>query len=134
MEDQIERGVTVRHSLNYHGAARLSTQWLACLLHHSGEGGIVDDIAALETASDGIARRDQLLRESVDELATMAELSTGNAFSTGTTWRQALDALRAHVERLITNPVIDAVILADIDLVLERPSVTSTPKAGRRRL
>jgi hypothetical protein len=95
--------------------------------------GIADDIVALETAKDGIERRDELMRETLDELATMAELSTGKAFSTGTTWRQALDALRAHVERLITNPVIDAVILADIDLALERIEHIEKTAAGGLR-
>ena len=82
--------------------------------------GIADDIIALETAKDGAERRDQLMRETLDELATMAELATGNAFSTKTTWRQALDALRGHVEKLIAGPSHDAVILADVDLELER--------------
>jgi hypothetical protein len=81
--------------------------------------GIADDIVALEKAKDGIERRDQILRETLDELATVSELSTGTAF-TSATWRQALDALRAHVEKLITGPEIDAVVLADIDLALER--------------
>lgn len=81
--------------------------------------GIADDITALEKAKDGLEHRDQLLRKTLDELATMAELSTGTAFTTAT-WRQTLDALRGHVEKLIASPVIDAVILADIDLALER--------------
>jgi hypothetical protein len=81
--------------------------------------GIVDDIVTLEAAKDGIERRDQLVRETLEELATMAELSTGTAFTTAA-WRKALEALHAHVERLIAGPQIDAVILADIDLALER--------------
>ena len=44
--------------------------------------GIVDDIVSLEKAKDGVERRDQLMRETLDELATMAELSTGTAFTT----------------------------------------------------
>jgi len=82
--------------------------------------GIADDIVALETAKDGPERRDQLMREALDEIATMAELATGNAFSTKATWRQALDALRGHIEKLIAGPAHDALILADIDLELER--------------
>jgi hypothetical protein len=82
--------------------------------------GIADDIVALESAKDGAERRDQLMRETLEELATMAELATGNAFSTKTTWRQMLDALRGHVEKLIAGPSHDAVILADVDLELER--------------
>jgi hypothetical protein len=82
--------------------------------------GIAEDIIALESAKDGIERRDQLMRETLDELATMAELSTGNAFSSGKTWREALDAFRRYIEQLITSPEIDALILADIDLALER--------------
>jgi len=81
--------------------------------------GIVDDIVTLEAAKDGLEHRDKLLRETLDELSTMAELSTGNAFTTAT-WRQALDALHSYVEKLITGPAIDAMILADIDLALER--------------
>ena len=81
--------------------------------------GIADDIVALEAGKDGVERRDELLRETLEELATMAELSTGNAFTTAT-WRQALNALRAHAEKLIGGPSHDAVILADIDLALER--------------
>jgi hypothetical protein len=82
--------------------------------------GIAGDLIALERANDGVERRDQLMHETIEELATMAELATGNAFSTTTTWRQALDALRGHVEKLIAGPSHDAVILADIDLELER--------------
>jgi hypothetical protein len=82
--------------------------------------GIADDIIALETAKDGAERRDQLKRETIEELAMMTELSIGNAFSTGATWRQALDALRGYIEKLITSPAIDALTLADIDLALER--------------
>jgi hypothetical protein len=81
--------------------------------------GIVDDIVALERANDGIERRDELMRETLDELATMAELSTGTT-CTATAWRRALDALHGHVEKLIASPHIDAVLLADIDLALER--------------
>lgn len=83
--------------------------------------GIVDDIVTLESAKDkdALERRDQLMRETLEELSTMAELSTGSAFTTAT-WRQALDALRGHVEKLIAGPAIDAVVLADIDLALER--------------
>jgi len=81
--------------------------------------GIADDISALEAAKDGVEHRDQLLRETLDELATMAELSTGNAFEL-TDWRQALNALRGHIERLVAGTMHDAVILADIDLGLER--------------
>jgi hypothetical protein len=82
--------------------------------------GIADDIIALESAKDGAEHRDQLMRETLEEIATMAELATGNAFSTKDTWRQTLDALRAHIEKLIAGPSHDAVILADIDLELER--------------
>jgi hypothetical protein len=82
--------------------------------------GIADDIIALETSKDGVERRDELMREAIEELATMAELSTGNAFSTGATWRQALDALRGYIELLITSSKMDALTLADIDLALER--------------
>jgi hypothetical protein len=81
--------------------------------------GIADDISALEMAKEGTERRDQLMRETLDELATMAELATGNAFSTKT-WRQGLDSLRGHLEKLIASPAHDAVMLADIDLELER--------------
>jgi hypothetical protein len=81
--------------------------------------GIADDIATLEAAKDGAERRDQVMRGALDELATMAELSTGTAFTT-TPWRATLDALRGHVEKLITGAAIDAVVLADIDLALER--------------
>ncbi len=81
--------------------------------------GIVDDLGTLEKAKDGAERRDQILRETLDELATMAELQTGRAFTTAT-WRETLDALHEHVEGLITAAVIDAIVLADIDLALER--------------
>jgi hypothetical protein len=81
--------------------------------------GIADDIVALEKATDGAERRDQLLSETIEELATMAELSTGNAFIT-LTWRQAFDALRGHIEKLVAGEAHDALILADIDLGLER--------------
>jgi len=81
--------------------------------------GIADDLATLEAAKDGAERRDQLLRATLDELATIAELSTGTPFTTAP-WRAALDALRTHVEGLITGSAIDAVVLADIDLALER--------------
>ncbi len=94
--------------------------------------GIVDDIVALETAKDGAERRDELMRETLDELATMAELSTGQAFSS-TTWRQALDALRGHVEKLIAGETHDAVILADIDLALERIEHIEKTAAGALR-
>jgi hypothetical protein len=82
--------------------------------------GIADDILALEAAQEGPERRDQLLREALDELATMAELSTGVVFSTDAPWRLALDALRGYIERLITSPLINALTLADIDLALQR--------------
>lgn len=94
--------------------------------------GIADDIIALEAAKDGAERRDQLLRETLEELATMAELSTGAAFVT-TTWRQALDALRIHVETLVANPAIDALLLADIDLALERIEHIEKTAAGALR-
>jgi len=81
--------------------------------------GIADDFATLETARDGVERRDQVMRATLEELATMAELSTGTAFTTAP-WRATLDALRGYVERLITDSTIDAVVLADIDLALER--------------
>jgi hypothetical protein len=81
--------------------------------------GIVDDIVTLEKAKDGVERRDQILRETLEELATMAELQTGKAFVTAT-WRETLDALDSHVEAMITGAVIDAIALADIDLALER--------------
>jgi hypothetical protein len=81
--------------------------------------GIVEDIGTLEAAKAGAERRDELLGTTLDELATMAELSTGMPF-TRAPWRDALDALRAHVEGLITGAAIDAVVLADIDLALER--------------
>lgn len=82
--------------------------------------GIADDIVALESGKDGAERRDKLMSETLDELATMAELATGTTFPTKGTWRQALDALRGHVERLIASPSHDALMLADIDLELER--------------
>ena len=81
--------------------------------------GIVDDIATLEQAKDGLERRDQIMRETLDELATMAELQMGRAFTTAT-WRETLDALHGQVETLITAAAIDAIVLADIDLALER--------------
>lgn len=81
--------------------------------------GIVDDIVTLAKAKDGIERRDQILSETLEELATMAELQTGKAFTTAT-WRETLDALHSHVEALIAGAVIDAIVLADIDLALER--------------
>ena len=81
--------------------------------------GIVDDIVTLERAKDGIERRDQILRETLEELATMAELQTNKPF-TAVPWRETLDALHMHIEKLITGAVIDAIVLADIDLALER--------------
>jgi hypothetical protein len=94
--------------------------------------GIVDDIVTLEKAKDGAEHRDKLMRETLDELATMAELSTGTAFTT-TTWRQALDALRGHIEKLVTGDSHDAVILADIDLGLERIEHIEKTAAGALR-
>ena len=94
--------------------------------------GIAEDIIALEAAKDGLERRDQLMRETLDELATMAELSTGTRF-VATTWRQALDALRDHVEALIVIPAIDALVLADIDLALQRIEHIEKTAAGALR-
>jgi hypothetical protein len=42
------------------------------------------------------------------------------AFSSGKTWREALDALRRYIEHLITSPQIDALTRADVDLALDR--------------
>jgi hypothetical protein len=95
--------------------------------------GIADDIVALETAKDGAEHRDKLMRETLEEIATMAELATGTPFSTKTTWRQALDALRGHVEKLIAAPAHDAVMLADIDLELERIEHIEKTAAGALR-
>ena len=81
--------------------------------------GIVDDIVTLEKAKDGIERRDEIMRETLEELATMAELQTDKTFTTAT-WRETLDALHSHIEQLITGASIDALVLADIDLALER--------------
>jgi hypothetical protein len=81
--------------------------------------GIVDDVAALEVVKDGLERRDQIMRETLDELAVMAELSTGKSFVKAG-WRDVLDALRAHAEDLIAGATHDAGVLADIDLALER--------------
>ena len=81
--------------------------------------GIADDIAALEAMKDERERRDQILRETLDELAVMAELSTGGSFAKAK-WRDVLDALRGYTERLISDAANDAVVLADIDLALER--------------
>jgi len=81
--------------------------------------GIIDDIVTLEKAKDGLERRDQIMRETLDELATMAELQTRKPFTTAT-WRETLDALHGDVEKLITGAAIDAIVLADIDLGLER--------------
>lgn len=81
--------------------------------------GVVDDMTSLEKAKDGAERRDQLMRETLEELATMAELATDKPF-TKAGWRDCLDALLAQVETLIRAPQIDALVLADIDLALER--------------
>jgi len=81
--------------------------------------GIVDDITALEKGKDGGEQRDKLMRATLDELATMAELATDKSFAKAG-WRECLDALLAHVEKLLRTPTIDAVVLADIDLALER--------------
>ena len=81
--------------------------------------GIVDDMTSLEKAKDGAERRDELLRETLEELATMAELATDKPF-TKAGWRECLDALLGQVETLIRAPEIDALVLADIDLALER--------------
>jgi hypothetical protein len=94
--------------------------------------GIAEDIIALEAAKEGLERRDQLMRETLDELATMAELSTGTAFTT-TTWRQALDALRGYVETLVALPAINALVLADIDLGLQRIEHIEKTAAGALR-
>jgi hypothetical protein len=81
--------------------------------------GITDDIVVLEKGTGDKDLRDRLMRESVEELSTMAELSTGNAF-TWMSWRDALAALRGHVEKLVARDSHDAIVLADIDLGLER--------------
>jgi hypothetical protein len=81
--------------------------------------GIADDLTTLETVSDGVERRDQILRETVDELTAMAELSTGRSFASST-WHEALIALRGHIEQLVSEGKDDTGVLLAIDLGLER--------------
>jgi hypothetical protein len=83
--------------------------------------GIVDDIGTLEAAKNptALARRDQILRQTLEEIAVIAELTTGKASGTAT-WRQSLDAIRAHLQKRIDADSVDAIDLADIDLILER--------------
>jgi secreted protein with Ig-like and vWFA domain len=81
--------------------------------------GISDDVTTLETAKEAADRRDELLRETLEEIAVIAELSTGQAVAPPA-WRQALDMLSVHIEFLVDRDVHDAVVLADIDLALER--------------
>jgi hypothetical protein len=80
---------------------------------------IADDFALLEGARGGDDRRDQIMRETLDELTAMAELSSGRSFA-ASTWRGALDAWHAHIESLVVGGAVDAVVLVDIDLALER--------------
>jgi hypothetical protein len=81
--------------------------------------GIVEDLGALEAAKGSSSRSAELLRETLDEIAVIAELSTGQPFAPAA-WRQALDALYTHIQALIGRDAHDAVELADIDLALER--------------
>jgi hypothetical protein len=80
---------------------------------------IADDFALLEGARGGDDRRDRIMRETLDELTAMAELSSGRSFA-ASTWRGALDALHADIENLVVDGAVDAVVLVDIDLALER--------------
>jgi hypothetical protein len=81
--------------------------------------GIVEDLGALEAAKDASGRCADLLRETLEEIAVIAELSTGQPFPPAA-WRQALDALYTHIHALIGHDAPDALELADIDLALER--------------
>jgi hypothetical protein len=80
---------------------------------------ITDEIVTLESAKAAPEQRDALLRAIVEEIAVMAELSTGRPFATAP-WRDVLDALHLHVEELLARDAHDAILLADIDLALER--------------
>jgi hypothetical protein len=81
--------------------------------------GIADDLTTLETVRDGVERRDQIMRETVDELTAMAELSTGRSFASST-WHEALIAMRGYIEHLVDGGRDDVAVLVDIDLALER--------------
>ena len=83
--------------------------------------GIVEDIGTLEAATNptAIARRDQILRQTFEEIASIAELTTGTSAGKAS-WRESLDAIRLHLLKLIAKASDDAMVLADIDLVLER--------------
>lgn len=83
--------------------------------------GIVEDIGTLEAAKNptAIARRDQILRQTFEEIAVIAELTTGKAAGKAT-WLESLDAIRIHLLQLVAKASDDAMVLADVDLVLER--------------
>jgi uncharacterized protein YfiM (DUF2279 family) len=82
---------------------------------------IVDGITTLEAGNqeNALARRDQLLRHTANEIAGIAELSIGKSFAKAS-WRQALDALRAHFEQLVAAAAEDVTVLGEIDLAFER--------------
>lgn len=80
---------------------------------------IADDLTTLEAASDGVERRDQLMRETVGQLTAMAELSTGRSSGTST-WSEALIGLRGYIEHLVAGSTDDVAALIAIDLVVER--------------
>jgi hypothetical protein len=85
----------------------------------SARQGIAEDVTTLETVKEAAGRRDELLRETLEEIAVMAELSTGQTVAPSA-WHQALDMLGIYIELLVDRDVHDAVVLADIDLALER--------------
>ena len=80
---------------------------------------IADNFTVLEGVRGGDDHRDRIMRETLDELTAMAELSNGRSFALST-WRGALDCFRSDIEALIAGGVPDAVVLVDIDLALER--------------
>jgi len=96
---------------------------LDSLLIHIGLAcdAVADDIAALEKMSDGVERRNELVREVSTELIALAELSSGRELPVAAAnWREALAQLRAYADGLIRSDARGAGLLADLDLVLER--------------